>query len=224
MVLGVVGLALLAVVAVVAVVAVTIVTMGQLSSTAGPPRTVVQNATECTDGVSNGEVPTGEMVSAGGLFFPRDVAPGWDLLAEPDEPNSVDAVTLQEEVAYDESEGIGWLANVTVGNTNFDPSLSLSDQAQLMLTCIVSKSYAGASPTLRATNAISSRLDGLPTATVEAAISAVAFDPAITGDDVVLTIVGTTPTSYFLGTSPIGDASRRTVVQAARRELHVSQV
>ena len=188
------------------------------------PRTVAQNATDCTDGTSNGEVPTGELVSAGGLSFPRDVAPSWDLVADEDMPNSIDAVALSDTVFYDESKDLGWEANLTVGSTNFVQSLSLADQAQLMLTCLVSDSYAGASPTVAAATSTPGRLDGVPTATIEAAVSAVTIDPTITGDDVVLTIVGTQPSSYFLAETPFEDAGRRAMADAARRGLHVASV
>jgi hypothetical protein len=62
----------------------------------------------------------------------------------------------------------------------------------------------------------------MPTSTIEAVVSVSIPDPTIRGDDLVVVIVGTNPTTYFLGSSPIGDVGRRDVVQAALKALHVA--
>jgi hypothetical protein len=175
--------------------------------------------------MTSGEVPPGDssndMVSAGGLSFPRSVAPDWRAKPEHRVPNSVDAVSL-DEVVSDIGER-GWIGQLTVGITNFDQSMSLADQATLMLKCVLrSDLYAGTSASVGEAVPIPGRLDGTPTSTIEVPVSVKVADPAIHGDDVVVMIVGTRPTTYFLATTPFGDVERGAIVRAAREQLHIS--
>lgn len=187
------------------------------------PTPVLQTATDCTRSASSGEVPTSGMVSSGGLSFPQSVAPQWRAKAEHRVPNSVDAVSLDEKVS-DMGEST-WIGQLTVGVTNFDQSMTLADQARLMLKCVVrSDLYERTTPSAAEATPVPGRLDGTPISTIEVPISVSVADPAITGDDVVLVIVGTSPSTYFLATSPFSDAKRRAVVDAAWRGLHVSSV
>jgi hypothetical protein len=61
-----------------------------------------------------------------------------------------------------------------------------------------------------------------PTSTIEVPVSVKVADPAIHGDAVVVMIVGTRPTTYFLATTPFGDVERGAIVRAAREQLHIS--
>lgn len=222
-ILGVVGVA---VVAVIAIAAVVILRMGSTEPTPGvldeaPPTPVAQAATDCTHSLSSGEVPTSGIVSAGGLSFPRSVAPDWRPKPEHRVPNSIDAVSLDEQIS--DMEEMNWIGQLTVGITNFEQSMSLADQAKLMLKCIpASDLYDTTSPTVAEVTPTPGRLDGTPTSTIEAPISVTIPDRSILGDDLVLIIVGTRPTTYFLATTPFGDVDRRAVVQAALDGLHVS--
>ena len=62
------------------------------------PHSVGAHRNDCTHSVSSGEVPTNGTVSAGGLFFPQSAAPHWRPKPEHRVPNSVDVVSLVEEV------------------------------------------------------------------------------------------------------------------------------
>lgn len=225
-VLGVIGVAVIAVIAVVVAVALRVFatdappdrSASGVSEEARPP-----GATGCTHSETSGEPPETGSVSAGGLSFPLGVAPDWERRAEHRVPNSIDAVSLTETVS--ETEDTTWIGQVTVGVTNFDESLSLAEQAELMVKCVVaSELYEGASPRLGEVSPESGRLDGTPTSTIEVPVSVTFADPTVRGDDLLLVIVGTSPTTYFLGSSPIGDADRRAVVEAARDQLQLSNV
>lgn len=224
LVYGAIGVAVVAIVAVVIVAAVVVKsTVTAAVDPAAPPTADPHHATRCTHSESSGEPPETGLVSAGGLSFPLDVAPDWQRKAEHRVPNSIDAVSLAETVS--EADGKTWIGQVTVGITNFDSSLSLAEQAELMATCIVgSELYAGASPRLGEATPQPGRLDGSPTSTLDVPITVTFADPTIRGDDLVIMIVGTSPSTYFLGSSPIGDAARRAVVEAAMSELHLSAV
>ncbi|TDH53135.1 hypothetical protein [Mycobacterium talmoniae] len=191
------------------------------SAAAAPTTRNAQSATDCTHSVSSGQLPVNGMVSAGGLSFPQSVAPDWRAKPEHRVPNSIDAVSLDETVS--ETASMSWIAQVTVGVTNFDQSLSLADQAKLMLKCIVvSELYDGASATAAGVSAKSGRLDGISTSEIDVAVPVTFEDPTIKGDDLVIIVVGTSPSTYFLGSSPFGDQARRDVVQAAVKSLHVA--
>lgn len=166
---------------------------------------------------------TSGLVSAGGLSFPRSVAPEWRAKPEHRVPNSIDAVSLDELVS-DIGER-GWIGQLTVGITNFDQSMSLADQAELLLKCLLrSDLYEGTSAQVGEAVPTPGRLDGTPTSTIEVPVSVKVADPAIRGDDVVVIIVGTRPSTYFLATTPFGDVERAAIVRAARERLHVSAV
>lgn len=192
------------------------------------PEPVGHSATDCTNSVSSGEVrpgdsPTNGVVSAGGLSFPRSVAPEWRAKPEHRVPNSIDAVSLDELVS-DIGER-GWIGQLTVGITNFEPSMPLADQARLLLKCVLrSDLYADTSPSVGEAVPTAGRLDGTPTSTIEAPVAVKVADPAIRGDDVVIIIVGTRPSTYFLATTPFGDVEREAIVRAAREQLHISAV
>ena len=224
--IGMTGIAIVAVVAAAATLLMSRTSPSESTSGGGAasaPTPVLQTATDCTRSASSGEVPTSGMVSAGGLSFPQSVAPQWRAKAEHRVPNSVDAVSLDEKVS-DMGEST-WIGQLTVGGTNFDQSMTLANQARLMLKCVVrSALYEGTSPSVAEATPVPGRLDGTPISTIEVPISVSVADPAITGDDVVLVIVGTSPSTYFLATSPFGDTGRRAVVDAAWRGLHVSSV
>lgn len=223
-----VGGGVVGVIVVIALAALLIVRVSAPSSAPGPaeaeaPKPVAQTATDCTHSVSSGEVPTNGMVSAGGLYFPQNIAPGWRPKAEHRVPNSIDAVSLDEVIS--DMKDMNWIGQVTVGITNFDQSMSLPDQARLMLKCIVASSlYEGANAVVGTVTTTPGHLDGMPTLRLDASISVSIADPAIHGDDLVLIIVGTSPTTYFLGSAPFGDTARRDVVQAALNGLHVASV
>lgn len=223
-ILGVVGVAILAVIAVAAVLIVRMALTHPTSEPVAsepPPSPVAQNATDCTHSVSSGEVPTTGMVSAGGLAFPQNIAPDWRPKAEHRVPNSIDAVSLDETVR--EMPETDWIGQLTVGITNFAPSLSLADQAELMLKCIVaSELYEGTAPVVGDVTPTPGRLDGTPISQIDVPVTVTVSDPTIRGDDVMFVVVGTSPTTYFLGVSPIGDPGRRAVVEAARKELHIT--
>lgn len=227
-ILGAVGVAVVAVIGLVAVVilrtfAVEPAEPGAAQAPGTPQASTPHHATGCTHSESSGVPPETGAVSAGGLSFPLSVAPDWRRKAEHRVPNSIDAVSLVETVS--ETADMSWIGQVTVGVTNFDQSLSLADQAALMVKCIVdSDLYDGSSPVVAEFTPKPGRLDGTPTSTVEVPISVTIADPTVRGDDLVLTIVGTSPTTYFLGSSPIGDADRRAVVEAALKNLHLSAV
>lgn len=223
--LAIIGGVAAAVVVVAIVAAVAVLTLRSSAPMAGPeappPQPQRQTATTCTHSESSGEVPETGMVSAGGLSFPLSVAPDWERKAEHRVPNSIDAVSLAETVS--ETEDMTWIGQVTVGITNFAPSLSLSEQAELMVKCIVgSELYDRAAPKLGEFTPVAGRLDGMPTSTIDVPITVTIDDPTVRGDDLVVIIVGTNPTTYFMGSSPIGDADRRSVVEAAIQQLHVS--
>jgi hypothetical protein len=222
-------------VAVIAVVAVAAALLLWRTNDSGPaaeslsvepaPAPVEHSATDCTNSVTSGEVPPGDlsMVSAGGLSFPRSVAPDWRAKAEHRVPNSIDAVSLDEKIS--DMGDRGWIGQLTVGITNFDPSMSLADQARLLLKCVLrSDLYADTSAVAGEGVPTAGRLDGTPTSTIEVPVSVRVPDPTILGDDVVVIIVGTRPSTYFLATTPFGDVERAAVVRAAREQLHISAV
>ena len=226
-ILGTVGAVLIGVIAVVAVFA---IRMGDnhsapdtVASAPSSPKPVASTARDCTHSVSSGEIPTADMVTAGGLAFPISVAPDWRRKAEHRVPNSIDAVSLTETVS--EMEQMDWIGQLTVGITNFDPALSLEEQAKLMMKCIVaSELYDNSSAQMGQMTVTPGRLDGTPTVRVNMPVTVTLPDPRIRGDDLVLVVVGTSPSTYFMGCSPIGDAGRLAVVEAALKELHISAV
>lgn len=186
-----------------------------------PPSSNAQSATDCTHSVSSGELPPRGMVAAGGLSFPQSIAPDWRVKPEHRVPNSIDAVSLDEQTAA--TATMNWIAQITVGVTNFDQSMNLADQAQLMLKCVLAgELYEGSSPTAPAVTPKTGRIDGIATSEIDAPVTVVFGDPTVKGDDVVIIVVATSPTTYFLGTSPMGDQARRQVVQAAIKSLHVA--
>jgi hypothetical protein len=221
-----IGVAIIAVIAVASV-----LVMSRTGAQEGAPDSVgeaaptpaAHTATDCTHSVSSGEVPTNGTVSAGGLFFPRSVAPRWQPKPEHRVPNSIDAVSLDEEVS--DMGDMVWIGQLTVGITNFDQSMSLADQAKLMFKCVLgSDLYEGASASVAELTPTPGRLDGTPTSTIEAPVTVAVADPSVRGDDVVVVVVGTRPSTYFLATSPFGDVHRRAIVQAAREALQLSPV
>ncbi|WP_163796933.1 hypothetical protein [Mycolicibacterium sediminis] len=224
-ILGTVGVALVAAIVVAIVLVVRVL---DADPTSEDPAVASQTPSaepvrECTQGVSDGEVPESGAVSAGGLSFPRSVAPEWQPKAEHRVPNSVDAISLEAEIS--DMTDMTWIGQLTVGVTNVDQDMSLTDQARLMLKCVVeSELYERASPFVGEVTPKPGRLDGVPTVTIEVPISVVIPDPAITGDDLVLVIVGTRPSTYFLATTPFGDVERQAVVRAAMEGLRVSPV
>lgn len=188
---------------------------------AAPPTPSAQAATDCTHSVSSGELPPHGMVAAGGLSFPQSIAPDWRVKPEHRVPNSIDAVSLDEQTA--ETATMSWIAQITVGVTNFDQSMSLPDQAQLMLRCVLaSELYESASPQTPAATPKSGRIDGVSTSEIRVPVTVSFGDPTVKGDDLVIIVVGTSPTTYFLGSSPMGDQARRAVVEAAVKALHVA--
>jgi hypothetical protein len=118
-----------------------------------------------------------------------------------------------------------WIGQLTVGITNFDQSMPLADQAELLLKCVLrSDLYVDTFPSAGEAVPTPGRLDGTPTSTIEVPVSVRVPDPTILGDDVVVMIVGTRPSTYFLATTPFGDVERAAVVRAAREQLHISAV
>lgn len=178
-----------------------------------------QSATDCTPNVSSGELPVNGAVSAGGLSFPQSVAADWTAAGNYWFPNVIDAVTL-----YQEIDSGGWITDVTVAITNFDQSLSLADQATLMLKCLLSgSSYAPYTPEAPATiSTESGRISGVATSKIDVAVNVTYSNPRVTGDDIVVIVVDTRPSTVFLGISPIGDTASRDVVQAAAAALRVA--
>jgi hypothetical protein len=190
------------------------------SNATSPTAPNAQSARDCTHSMSSGQVPTNGMVSAGGLSFPQSVAPNWRPKAEHRVPNSIDAISLDELVSPADRT---WIGQVTVGITNFDQSMSLAAQAKLMLKCVLASDlYQPNQPEVPAVTPKAGRIDGTPTAEIDVVVSVTFVDPTIKGDDLVIIIVGTNPSTYFLGTSPIGDSARRNVVVAAQKALHVA--
>lgn len=183
-----------------------------------------QSATDCTPNVSTGGLPVNGVVSAGGLSFAQSVAPDWVPRGDSRMPNALDAVSLVQTVVSTSSSS--WIAQVTVGVTNFNQSMSIAAQAELMLKCVVKSNYfAPYSPDVPAVTSDSvksGRVDGVPTSEIDVPVEVAYPNPQITGDDVVVIIVGTKPSTVFFGTSPIGDTARRDVVRAAVAALHVA--
>ncbi|BBZ15161.1 hypothetical protein [Mycobacterium branderi] len=223
---GVVGGVAAAIVVVVAVVVAVVFygkdpPSGAAADAASPAAPNAWSATDCTHSASSGQVPVNGVVSAGGLSFPQNVAPGWRPKAEHRLPNSIDAISLDYTVSR--VGGRTWIAQVTVGITNFDQSLSLAAQAKLMLRCVAASDlYEPYEPTVPAAAPKSGHIDGVPTAEIDATFTVTFADPTVKGDDVVIIVVGTSPSTYFLGTSPTGDTARRDVVQAAVKALHLA--
>jgi hypothetical protein len=193
------------------------------SNATSPTAPNAQSARDCTHSMSSGQVPTNGMVSAGGLSFPQSVAPNWRPKAEHRVPNSIDAISLDEIVS--QADRSSWIGQVTVGITNFDQSMSLAAQAKLMLKCIAaSELYEASEPKVPAVTPKAGHIDGLPTAEIDVAVTVTFADPTVKGDDLVIIVVGTSPSTYFLGASPIGDTARQGVVLAAVKALHVAAV
>lgn len=177
-------------------------TAGAPSSTAPAPDTSAQTATDCTENISAGTSLTADRVSAGGLSFPLNAAPGWTLYSDENVPNGIDVLGVSKEVP----DASRWMMQAEVGITNFVPSMDIAAQASTLMACVaIGPGYANASPTLGPTSTSSLKVDGTDAARVDADVTIADTSRNVAGDSVTIIAVKTTPVTFFLSAVPIGD-------------------
>lgn len=179
-----------------------------------------QTATDCTPNVSGGTL-TGNTVEAGGLSFPLSAAPGWMPGADTNLPNGIDVIGVVKEVP----EATDWMMEAQVGITNFVPSMDLAEQASKLLTCVAQgPGYPpDVKPTLGTPKTSSIKVDGVEAARVDAEVTLGDTSRGIPGDALVVITVKTDPVTFFLSTSPIGDAESQAAVEAIIAALKVKR-
>ncbi|MEZ0365263.1 hypothetical protein ACAG26_16405 [Mycobacterium sp. pUA109] len=194
------------------------------SSAAGPstsaPDTSAQTATDCTPNVSAGLPAGGDSVSAGGLSFPASAAPGWTPFGDDSLPNAIDAVGVAQAV-FGASH---WIMQAEVAESNFVTSMDIQKQASKLMTCVANgPGYAQVSPSLGPIKTSSIKVDGTDAARVDADITIGDASRNVPGDSVIVIAVKTTPVTFFLGATPIGDASARATVEGVISALKVTK-
>jgi hypothetical protein len=225
-------LAGIAVLAVIALVVILVLSLGKenkpttaapsvtTSAPTSPPTKSQQNATDCTPNVSGGEQPRGDLVNAGALSFPTSAAPGWSPFSDDSLPNAIDAVGVAQEVPGADQ----WVMQAEVAISNFVTSMDVGTQASKLMTCVANgPGYENASPTLGPTNTSVITVDGIEATRVDADVTI--DDPArnVKGDSVTIIAVKTKPVTFFLGTSPIGDAESRATIDGVIAALKVTK-
>jgi hypothetical protein len=177
-----------------------------------------QTATGCTPNVSAGTPPTGDTVSAGALGFPTSAAPGWAPIADDSTPNGISVVGVAREVPGADK----WVMQAEVGITNFVPSMSVTDQATKLITCIADgPGYEMASPSLGPTKTSSITISGIEAARVDGDITIADQARGVKGDSVVVIVVKTKPATFFFGATPIGDTESRATLEQIISALRV---
>src|SRR5262249_55170571 len=117
-----------------------------------------------------------------------------------------------------------WMMSAEVAVTNFVPSMDVAAQASKLIQCVANgPGYANASPTLGPVKTSSTTVDGTKAARVDADVAIA--DPArgVKGDSVVIIAVDTKPVTIFMGSTPIGDAASKDVINKVIGALKVAK-
>jgi hypothetical protein len=191
---------------------------GTTSAATSQPDTSQQTATGCTDNVSPGDKPTGDIISAGKLSFPTSATPGWQPFSDDQSPNLINGVGVGAEVPGASQ----WMMQAEVGITNFVTSMDVAAQASKLMDCIAAgPGYSNASPSLGPKKTSSLKVDGVSAARVDADVTIADASRNVKGDSVVIIAVATKPVTIFLGATPIGDAGSANIISAAIAALKV---
>lgn len=184
-------------------------TTATTSAATTQPSNTEQTATGCTDNVSPGDRPTGDMISAGKLSFPSSAAPGWQVFTDDQSPNLIGGVGLGAEVPG----ATQWMMQAEVGVTNFVTSMDVAAQASKFIDCLAAgPGYANAQPSLGPKKTSSTQVDGVNAARVDADITIGDTTRNVKGDTVVIIAVATKPVTVFFGATPIGDTASQDII------------
>ncbi|WP_026917962.1 serine/threonine protein kinase [Gordonia shandongensis] len=180
------------------------------------PRVVGGVPTECTVGRTTSTQST-TTIRDGDIWIPEEKMPrGW----RPDTYTSLPYVTSAAGVTAARPEGTrGWAAQITVGTLPADFTGSTEAIARKFLSCLPENpGYDTVSPSPPSPGAPINRTmeDRVTEYTLIRARISVSGGPSrVTGDDIVLVVVGTTPKTLAFGASPTGDARTSREVETA---------
>ncbi|WP_157886157.1 hypothetical protein [Mycobacteroides saopaulense] len=173
----------------------------------------------CAGTVESDPDPGGPLLATGQLLLPVDTLPNLKANAYKSFPLGSDVTGLQREVAEH------WMTSVDIGTSRFPPDASAADQATAAMRCLADcEWYRPYSPRLGPIRATPMKVDGVPAYRVDAVIRVNRANAGVDGDDTTVVMIRTDPVTFFMGTSPIGDAHAHADVEKALGALRITKL